>query len=63
MCPSLMFPVPMENASDEENEKDFMEITTSKSAKAKSRSERQEELRQMMDDEGNEVPIFFNACY
>ena len=42
----------MEDASEAEDEDEFMETVTKKSKTGKSRSQREEELRQMMDDDG-----------
>lgn len=43
---------PMKDASDEDIEDDLMKTIKSHSGIAKSRSEREEKLRQMMDDDG-----------
>ena len=43
----------MEDASEAEGEEEFMETFTKMSRTGKSRFEREEELRQMMDDDGN----------
>ncbi len=47
----------MEDASEEENENDLVGISKSQLEKRKSRSEREEQLRQMMDDEGKQTPV------
>lgn len=42
----------MKDASEDENEEDFIASNKPKSAQSQSKSEREEKLRQMMDDEG-----------
>ncbi len=51
----MNLPEPMKDASEDEQEGDFMASNSANSKTLKSQSERAEQLRKMMEDEGRKT--------